>query len=132
MRRLETFGDSFLKAIICVSLYYQWPFDDCGELTQKKESEVSNAHLIQLAKEKKLQHYLYVEKPIYSGEGANWLPPGYTVDENSVERYLTRKVEEKAAADIVESLIGCYFGFDGSFNNNSVHARIRTQGHPTQ
>ncbi|CAF1182266.1 unnamed protein product [Adineta steineri] len=83
--------------------------EGAGKLTSKKDKQVSNKNLYQLALKKNLQNYLNVSKPIYGGPEANWIPPGYTIiNDNVTERYTTQKAKDKAIADMMEALIGAF------------------------
>ncbi|UJR36873.1 hypothetical protein I4U23_029586 [Adineta vaga] len=108
MENLEILGDCFLKLAMSLSLFHQYPTGDAGKLTTEKDWFVSNLNLYQLAMKKGLQNYLNAHKPIYSGNQANWMPPGYKVDANNAEKYMKGKVKRKAIADMIEALIGCY------------------------
>jgi endoribonuclease Dicer len=106
MKSLATLGDSFLKLAISSSLHYQYPFADTDELTAKKKEQVSNENLYRLAMKMNLQHYLYANKVIYAGKEANWIPPGFTVNEENAKRYSKQRDKQKPFADLIESLIG--------------------------
>ncbi|CAF1053013.1 unnamed protein product [Adineta ricciae] len=108
MENLEILGDCFLKLAVSLSRFHRDPSGDAGDLTVKKDWLVSNQNLYELAMKKGLQHYLNADKPVYSGKQANWVPPGYKVNEDDAERYLQAKVKRKAVADMIEAMIGCY------------------------
>jgi dsRNA-specific ribonuclease len=91
-----------------MSLYHRYPSDGAGKLTPKKDKQVSNENLHRLAMKKKLQNYLNVNKSTYEGKEANWIPPGYGINEDTPERYTKQKVKRKAFADMIEALIGVY------------------------
>jgi endoribonuclease Dicer len=106
MGSLATLGDSFLELVTVMSYYHRYPSDDIGELTKRKKKEVSNENLYQLSAKKELKCYINCMKTVFHGENANWIPPGYTTDEDNSERYLKQKVERKSFADMIEALIG--------------------------
>ena len=108
MKKLATLGDAFLKLGTCLSLYHQHPGADTGKLTLERDAQVCNNKLHQLAREKRLRRYIDAQKTIYFGAEANWLPPGYRVDGVNANRYTTFILDRKIAADLVESLVGCY------------------------
>ncbi|CAF4697295.1 unnamed protein product [Rotaria sp. Silwood1] len=108
MENLEILGDCFLKLAMSMSFYHQYPFDNAGKLTSRKDKQVSNANLYRLAKKKGLINYLYVDKLIYQGEEANWIPPGYKIDEEISKKYTEQKAKPKAFADMIEALIGAF------------------------
>ncbi|CAF4312506.1 unnamed protein product [Rotaria sp. Silwood2] len=108
MENLEILGDCFLKLAISMSLYHQYPFDCSGKLTSKKDKQVSNENLYRLAKKKELINYLYVDKVIYEGEEANWIPPGYKINDETSKKYTKQKAKPKAFADMIEALIGAF------------------------
>ncbi|CAF1273759.1 unnamed protein product [Rotaria sordida] len=108
MENLEILGDCFLKLAISMSFYHQYPFDNVGKLTLKKDKQVSNENLYQLAKKQELINYLYVDKLIYEGKEANWIPPGYKIDEEISQKYTKQKAKRKAFADMIEALIGAF------------------------
>jgi endoribonuclease Dicer len=106
MESLEILGDCFLKVGVSESLYQRYPFDDIGDLTKKGNEQISNSNLSRIAMEKGLQHYLNTTKVIFCGGNANWIPPGYTINEENSKRYLEQKVKSKLLADMIEALIG--------------------------
>jgi endoribonuclease Dicer len=108
MENLEILGDCFLKLAMSMSLYHRYPSDGAGKLTPKKDKQVSNENLHRLAMKKQLQNYLNVNKSIYEGKEANWIPPGYEINGDTPERYTKQKVKRKAFADMIEALIGVY------------------------
>ncbi|CAF1053030.1 unnamed protein product [Adineta ricciae] len=108
MKSLATLGDSFLKKSISLFVYHREPNDSSNNSSLTRESHITNQNLYKLANEKGLQHYLIADTPVYSGTEANWIPPGYKVNEDNAERYLQAKVKRKAFADVVEAMIGCY------------------------
>jgi dsRNA-specific ribonuclease len=108
MENLEILGDCFLKLAMSMSLYHKYPSDGAGKLTPKKDKQVSNANLYQLAMKKELKNYLYFNRLNFGGTEANWLPPGFTVDEVNAERYTKQKAKRKAFADMIEALIGTF------------------------
>jgi endoribonuclease Dicer len=106
MKSLATLGDGFLKLAVSLSLYHRYPFYDRGKLTEARSEQVSNDNLYRKSIEKGLKPYLNTTKIIFCGDNANWIPPGYTIDEGNSERYLKQKVKPKLLADIIEALIG--------------------------
>jgi endoribonuclease Dicer len=108
MENLEILGDCFLKLGMSMALYHKYPEWNAGKLTPEKDWQVSNANLYKLAIKKELQHYLFAKKIQHRGKEANWLPPGYTIDEANSEKYLKQTAKRKAFADMVEALIGAF------------------------
>ncbi len=108
MENLEILGDCFLKLAMSMALYHRYPRDNAGKLTSKKDGQVSNENLYRLAMKKELQNYLSTHEIRYGGKEANWLPPGYTIDEEISNRYLKQRVKRKAFADMIEALIGAF------------------------
>jgi endoribonuclease Dicer len=108
MENLEILGDCFLKLAMSMSLYHQYPSDGSGKLTTKKDKQVSNKNLYQLATKKELKKYLNVNKFTFTGKEANWIPPAYSIDEENSERYIIQKAKYKAFADMTEALIGAF------------------------
>ncbi|CAF3418735.1 unnamed protein product, partial [Rotaria sp. Silwood2] len=109
MENLESLGDCFLKLAISMSLYYQYPLANAGELTKEKTNEISNENLYRLAVENKIKNYLYNEKIIFQGKDSNWLPPGYIIKiNNNRNKYTHQKVKRKAFADMIEAFIGAF------------------------
>jgi dsRNA-specific ribonuclease len=108
MENLKILGNCFLKLAISMSFYHQYPSDGAGKLTPKKDKQVSNENLHRLAMKKELKNYLYINKLIYGGTEANWIPPGFTVDEENTERYTKQKTKWKAFADMIKALIGAF------------------------
>ncbi len=108
MENLEILGDCFLKLAMSLSLYHQYPSAYSGKLTSKKDKQVANKNLYQLAMKKELYKYLYVNELKYGGKEANWLPPGYKPDQETSDRYMKQKAKRKAFADMIEALIGAF------------------------
>jgi endoribonuclease Dicer len=108
MENLEILGDCFLKLIISMSFYYQYPLANAGELTEEKKKEISNENLYRLAVENKLKNYLYIEEICFQGQNSNWLPPGYILKINQKNKYTHQKAKRKAFADMIEAFIGAF------------------------
>ncbi|CAF3595254.1 unnamed protein product [Rotaria sordida] len=109
MENLEILGDCFLKLAISMSLYYQYPLANAGELTKEKTKEISNENLYRLAVENKLKNYLYNDKIIFQGYDSNWLSPGYINKiNNNKNKYTHQKAKRKAFADMIEAFIGAF------------------------
>ena len=82
LERLETLGDSFLKAATSVYLYFKHPNKDEGRLTEKRKRLVSNKKLLKLAKEKKIPQFicntefgLKSNNTEEDGNATLWIPP---------------------------------------------------------
>lgn len=108
MENLEILGDCFLKLTVSMSLYYQYPLANVGELTKEKIKHISNENLYRLAVENNLKDYLYSEKIILHGQDANWLPPGYISKIEDQNKYMYQKAKRKAFADMIEAFIGAF------------------------
>lgn len=104
---LEVLGDCFLKLAVSISLYYRHPLAGAGVLTVQKKRQISNNNLYRLAVENELKAYLNVKKVVFRGKDANWLPPGYKVDELG-ERYTHQSTKRKTFSDMIEALIGAF------------------------
>ncbi|CAF1465863.1 unnamed protein product [Adineta steineri] len=106
MENLEMLGDCFLKLSMSLSLYHQY-VDGAGKLTSKRSEQISNDNLYRLALQKNLQNYLNINKPVYEGQKANWIPPGYKITNGDIsKRYTTQEATRKALPDMAEALIG--------------------------
>ena len=108
---LEVLGDSFLKVAASMSLYYRYPLASAGMLTVEKAKQISNENLYRLAVQKKLKNYLNTRKIVFVGKDANWLPPGYMVDESkatSGDQHMKQNAKRKAFSDMIEALIGAF------------------------
>lgn len=108
MENLEILGDCFLKLSMSMSLYHKFPLDIVGKLTNKKDRQISNKNLHQLAKNKALLNYLHADQFTCKGKQANWIPPGYKVNDENQYRYTKQKAKRKAFADMMEALIGAF------------------------
>ncbi len=109
MENLEILGDCFLKLTVSMSLYHRYPLAGAGALTIEKAKQISNGNLYRIAVLKNLKAYLNATKINLRGKDANWIPPGYSiVDESEAKRYKTQKVKRKAFADMMEAFIGAY------------------------
>jgi endoribonuclease Dicer len=117
MENLEILGDCFLKLTVSMSLYHRHPLAGAGALTVEKAKQISNGNLYRIAVQKKLKSYLNVMKINFRGEDANWIPPGYILneteqikqtDELGLKRYKNQKVKRKAFADMMEAFIGAF------------------------
>ena len=110
MENLEILGDCFLKLTVSLSLYHRYPLAGAGSLTVEKAKQISNENLYRIAIQKDFYSYLYALKTDFRGKSANWIPPGYIInqDESILKRYQTQKVKRKAFADMMEGLIGAF------------------------
>src|SRR5262249_19728625 len=108
MENLEILGDCFLKLIVSMCLYHRYPFAGAGALTIEKGKQISNENLYRITVQKKLKAYLNVMKINFRGEDANWIPPGYIINEIEQKQYKNQRVKRKAFADMIEAFIGAY------------------------
>jgi dsRNA-specific ribonuclease len=108
MENLEILGDCFLKLGMSMSLYHQYPSNGSGKLTSEKDRQVSNANLYRLATKTDLKKYINFNKVTYAGKEANWIPPGFIVNEENADGYTKQKAKRKAFADMMEGLIGAF------------------------
>ncbi|CAF1083057.1 unnamed protein product, partial [Didymodactylos carnosus] len=123
MENLEILGDCFLKLAVSMSMYYKNPQENAGYLTVAKTKLISNATLYRCVIRKKLKCYLYAQKIVYRGKDANWLPPGYIVNDDNCNKmiddddkknvytlgskcYTKQVTKRKAFADMLEAMIG--------------------------
>ncbi|CAF3752172.1 unnamed protein product [Rotaria sp. Silwood1] len=107
----EVLGDCFLKLAVSMSLYYRYPSANAGLLTETKMKQISNENLYQLAVQRHLINYLNVNKIVFRGKDANWLPPGYIIDESNLtlsQRYSHQNAKRKAFSDMIEAFIGAF------------------------
>ncbi|CAF3158650.1 unnamed protein product [Rotaria sp. Silwood2] len=107
----EVLGDSFLKLAVSMSLYYRHPSADSGLLTATRSKQISNENLYRLAMQRHLKNYLNVNRVIFRGKDANWLPPGYVIDEANLtlkQRYYQQNAKKKAFSDMIEAFIGAF------------------------
>lgn len=91
-----------------MAFYHQYPNENAGKLTRKKDRQVSNANLYRLASEKDLKRFLYVDRVVFEGTDNNWIPPGYALPTATSEKYTHQKAKRKAFADMIEGLIGAF------------------------
>lgn len=108
---LEALGDCFLKLAVSMSLYYRYPLANAGLLTDKKKQQISNHNLYRLTVKNNLKTYLYAKKIEFRGKNANWIPPGYKVNEEKMvdgERYTHQTAKRKTFSDMIEALIGAF------------------------
>lgn len=117
MENLEILGDCFLKLTVSMCLYHRHPLAGAGALTVEKAKQISNGNLYRIAVQKKLKTYLNVMKINFRGEDANWIPPGYIMnqteqsretEELGLKRYTHQRVKRKAFADMMEALMGAF------------------------
>ncbi|CAF1172745.1 unnamed protein product [Adineta ricciae] len=117
MESFEILGDCFLKLTVSMSLYHRYPLEGAGVLTVVKAKQISNKNLYRIATMKKLTCYLNAKKQEFRGKNANWLPPGYVVNESNAnqslnnfefKRYEHQTVKRKAFADMMESFMGAF------------------------
>ncbi|CAF5043527.1 unnamed protein product, partial [Rotaria magnacalcarata] len=89
----EVLGDSFLKLMVSMALYYRYP---------------SASPAVQ----KQLKNYLNVKKIVFRGNDANWLPPGYNkINETELttgQQYSHQNAKRKAFSDMIEAFIGAF------------------------
>ncbi|CAF4706703.1 unnamed protein product [Rotaria sp. Silwood2] len=94
-----------------MSLYYRYHLASAGLLTAKKIKQISNENLYRLVVKKQLKNYLNVNKIVFRGKDANWLPPGYNIDETKLtisEQFSHQKAKRKAFSDMIEAFIGAF------------------------
>ncbi|CAF3463043.1 unnamed protein product [Rotaria sp. Silwood1] len=117
MENLEILGDCFLKLTVSMALYHRHPLASAGALTVEKAKQISNENLYRIAVQKQLKCYLNVMKINFRGKDANWLPPGYIINEIeqmknnyefNIKRYNNQYVKRKAFADMIEAFIGAF------------------------
>lgn len=132
LERLETVGDSFLKYSITAYLHCAQPSMHEGKLSYLRSTEISNANLYLLGRNKSLGELMSATK---FEPNDNWLAPGYTVadgDSSSqsspnktreidkalaevpYDLILQHSIPDKSIADCVEALIGAYLTSAGS------------------
>lgn len=103
---LATIGDSFLKLIMSISPYCQYPGD--SKLTPKRDRQVSNIYLYRLAKEKNLESY-FPANETNCGEKENiWLPSNDKINKDTSGKRIKKTSPDKPLADRVEALIGAF------------------------
>ena len=117
MENLEILGDCFLKLTVSMCLYHRYPSASAGSLTVEKAKQISNANLYRITVQKSLKDYLNAIKTTFRGKDANWIPPGYTINQSNqinvdhelgLRHYTHQKVKRKAFADMIEAFIGAY------------------------
>ncbi|XP_054712281.1 endoribonuclease Dicer-like isoform X2 [Uloborus diversus] len=124
LERLEMIGDSFLKYVMSIKTYIQFPTFDEGKLTKLRSQLIQNLRLYQCAKKRNLGQYMICN--VFSCN-STWLPPCYVVEESVDPKavvklkkkeddaegikysYFTKSIiSDKCLADSVEALIGAY------------------------
>ncbi|UJR09291.1 hypothetical protein I4U23_013534 [Adineta vaga] len=114
MESFEILGDCFLKLTISLCFYHRYPLAGAGALTVEKAKQISNGNLYAIAFLKKLKSYLNAKKVDFRGDDANWIPPGYVVQETNandvleLKRYKYQTVKRKAFADMMEAFMGAF------------------------
>lgn len=106
MNVLATLGDSFLDFAVALPIYSQYLSGQIENPAKQKEDQVANNHLRRLALEKGLKGFLNSIKIILSGSAANWLLPGYVIDDEHSQKFLTQVTDQKAFGDMIEAIIG--------------------------
>ena len=125
LERLEMLGDSFLKAVVTIFLYYKYPHSHESILTTRRMQVISNKSLSRVAKSHRLQNIIcnsHFGNTTTESENNNhrtvWLPPGYsrTDDSGSIDNGMGlcfQEVQDKSLADCVEALIGVHLKTGG-------------------
>ncbi len=113
LERLETIGDSFLKFVTTVNLYYSCPELDEGRLSYLRSIQICNCNLYHIGREKEIFESLVATK-FYPKQ--NWLPPNYQTHDDYDYKLITKDelspclhlISDKSIADSVEALIGAH------------------------
>ena len=125
LERLEMLGDSFLKAVVTIFLYFKYPHSHESILTTRRMQVISNKNLCRVAKSHRLQNIIcnsHFGNTTTESENYNhrtvWLPPGYsrTDDSGSIDDEMGlcfQEVQDKSLADCVEALIGVHLKTGG-------------------
>lgn len=110
-QRLEFLGDSVLNMIISIMLFKQFPTENEGLLTKRKNYLISEATIAHIARSLKLEDFVTIEE----------------------------KCSDKILEDVLEALIGAIY-IDGGINNakliihrywsNLFHSSICTKNDP--
>lgn len=117
--RLEFFGDSILKFLATLEVFFEYPSESEGFLSKKRSKIVSNSFLKKACIKNEIYPYILMT-------GKPWVPnglsPEYTTNFQEVsEESLIFKgytaIPNKTLADVIESLTALYY-----LKNNNVEA----------
>ena len=117
--RLEFFGDSILKLLATLEVFFEFPSESEGFLSKKRSRIINNSYLKKACIKNEFYPYiLMANKP--------WVPNGLTpeysrnLDEISEENLILKgytAISNKTLADVMESLTAVYF-----LKNNKIEA----------
>ncbi|XP_017776931.1 PREDICTED: endoribonuclease Dicer-like [Nicrophorus vespilloides] len=89
LERLETLGDSYLKLIASMYIFFKFPSLNEGESTVLKGRLISNRNLFYLSRDKGLGSLVKVSD---FSPTAEWLPPGYCVPSEITKLVLDKQL----------------------------------------
>ncbi|XP_024542807.1 endoribonuclease Dicer homolog 4-like isoform X2 [Selaginella moellendorffii] len=112
LERLEFLGDSFLKFALSLHLVSEYPEEQEGFLTQKRQEQISNSNLHRFGVQRGLVTYMRDGQ----FEPKDWIAPVPCSSLASHEKLLGRKfcdkghrwLRRKSVADVMEAIIGAY------------------------
>ncbi|XP_002982062.2 endoribonuclease Dicer homolog 2 [Selaginella moellendorffii] len=112
LERLEFLGDSFLKFALSLHLVSEYPEQQEGFLSQKRQEQISNSNLHRLGVQRGLVTYMRDGQ----FEPKDWIAPVPCSSLASHEKLLGRKLcdkghrwlRRKSVADVMEAIIGAY------------------------
>ncbi|KAJ1677817.1 Dicer-like protein 1, partial [Spiromyces aspiralis] len=132
--RLEALGDSVLKFVVTAILFALHPDADEGQLTDARVKIVSNRHLARVARQNRLDRYIWAHKFLPK----QWLPPTnawwhinpqYEKGRQYSEQTM-QNVSNKMYADLVESILGACYLSSGVQGALAFIRRIKLMNEP--
>ena len=107
---LENLGDSVLKVVSSLMLFYAGPYDNEEILTNKRTANIKNKYLTSVALSNELFYYLRASNI----NPKHFRPAYYSAKFQEKETfYIKEKFSDGTLADFVEALIGAFFSSTG-------------------
>ncbi|CAG9313171.1 unnamed protein product [Blepharisma stoltei] len=103
---LENLGDTVLKVVSTIHIFYRYPKSNENQLTKARCRKISNCYLSTIGQKIELQRYLKTNSLKFS----KFRPPYYAskiLECESCE--IEHKISDKMIADFVEALIGAFY-----------------------
>ena len=108
--RLEFFGDSILKFLATLEVFFDFPYESEGFLSKKRSKIVSNSFLKKACIKNGIYEYILMNQK-------TWIPAGLNKTENiadpTTEEDFFKKgllpIPNKALADVIESMTALYY-----------------------
>lgn len=110
--RLEFFGDSILKMLASLEVFFEFPLESEGFLSKKRSKIVSNSYLKKMCFKNEIYKYLLISQKTWIPNGLVLEQTNYPNQELNEEGLFKRgyvAISNKTLADVIESLTAIYY-----------------------